>query len=148
MRAGGRDIDDASPTRLQHVGQHRLDHVEHPVQVDVDHPLPILERDVGEALEAVQAGRVDENQDRSQPFPDFRQRRVDLRAVGDIRGVAEVVTDGLRSMVATLRPSARRRCATARPMPDPPPVTTAVLTVADSNGQVVNLIHKESPLQL
>src|ERR1700756_2559384 len=38
------------------------------------------------------------------------------------------VSEGLRSMVATSRPSARRRCTTARPMPDPPPVTTAVFT--------------------
>ncbi len=45
MRAGRRDVDDATPAGLEHVGQRRLDAVEHAVEVDVDDPLPLLERD-------------------------------------------------------------------------------------------------------
>ena len=41
VRARRGDVDDASPTGVEHVGQHGLGHVEDPVEVDVDQPLPV-----------------------------------------------------------------------------------------------------------
>src|ERR1700757_2782808 len=64
------DVDDATPAGLEHVGQHRLDHVEDPIEVDVDQPLPIRELDVVETFEPVQAGGVDQNSDRAQLLTD------------------------------------------------------------------------------
>jgi len=58
--------------------------VEDAVQVDVDDPLPGLEAEVGEALEPVHAGRVDQDGDRAQIFPDGGQCLVYLRAVGHV----------------------------------------------------------------
>ncbi len=77
---------------VQHVGQHRLDHMEDPVEVDVDQPLPILEVDVGEPLEPVQAGSVDQNGDRAELIADGRERRVHLRPVGHVGGEREGVS--------------------------------------------------------
>ena len=37
-----RDIDDAAPTFFHHVGDHLLGHVEHRVQVGLDHHVPVL----------------------------------------------------------------------------------------------------------
>jgi hypothetical protein len=82
--AGGGDVDDPAPSGLDHVRQHRLGAVEDAVQVDVDDPLPGLEAEVGEALEPVHAGRVDQDGDRAQLFPDGGQCLVYLRAVGHV----------------------------------------------------------------
>src|ERR1700759_821306 len=90
VRAGRGDVDDASPLGIQHVGQHGLDHVEDPVEVDVDQPLPIRELDMREALETVQPSGVDQHGDRAGLLVDARQRGVDLRAVGDIGGERQV----------------------------------------------------------
>lgn len=60
---------------------------------------------------------------------------------------ASSASDGRRSMEATFKPSARNRSTTASPMPDPPPVTTAVfISGLCSEGR--HFSHKESPLQL
>ena len=79
MRAGRGDVDDAAPAGLDHVGQYRLDAVEDAVEVDVDDVLPVLEREVGEPLEAVQPGGVHQNGDRAELRADGGQRGVDLR---------------------------------------------------------------------
>ena len=125
-----RDVDDAAPARLDHVGQHRLDAVEDAVEVDVDHPLPPLERDVVELLEAVQARGVDEDRDRTEFRADSGQRFVDLRAVGDVGGEGEVVFARLEvddgDVVAVGAQPIDDRLTDA----EPPPVTTAFFTYA------------------
>ena len=50
-----------------------------------------LERDVGEPLEALEPGGVDQNRHRPELGADRRQRVVDLRAVRDVGGVGEFV---------------------------------------------------------
>src|SRR6516165_3268259 len=90
MRARRRDIHDSSPPGLDHVGQHRLDHVEDAVEVDVDHPLPVLERDVVETVEAVQARGVDQNRHRPQPGANRRQRGIHLRSFRYVGGESEI----------------------------------------------------------
>ena len=89
MRARRGDVDDAAPAGLDHVGQYRLNAVKDAVEVDVDDPLPVVERDVGEALEALEPGGVDQNRHRPQLRADGRQRVVDRGAVGDVGGVGE-----------------------------------------------------------
>src|SRR5690348_9311097 len=89
-----RDVDDAAPSRLDHVGQHRLDGVEHAVQVHVDHPGPFLERHVGELLKALYARRVDQHQNRAERLADLRYRGVDLGAVRDIGAITGAVIGG------------------------------------------------------
>ena len=61
-----------------------------PLQVDVDHPLPILEREVAETLEPVQARGVDQHGDRTQPVPDGRQRGIHLRPVCHVGGESQI----------------------------------------------------------
>ena len=73
--------------------------MEDAVEVDVDQPLPIGEFDVGEALEPVEAGGVDQNGDRSGLRTDAGERGVDLPAVGDVGlerevGVGRFEVDG------------------------------------------------------
>ena len=108
MRARRRDVDDASPAGLDHVGQHGLDAVEDPVQVDVHDPLPVLERDVGELLEAVDARGVHQNRDRAELawMPSARRRP---RAVGDVGGVGEFGVGRDSGRRGDLVPSARSR---------------------------------------
>ena len=64
MRAGRGDVDDPAPAGLDHVRQHRLHAVEDAVEVDVDDPLPVVEREVGEPLEAFQPRGVHQDGDR------------------------------------------------------------------------------------
>ena len=90
MRARRRDVDDPSPPGLDHVGQHRLNRVEDPVQVDVDHSLPVLEREVAESLEPVQARGVDQNRHRPQPRADRRQRGIHLRPIRHVGGERQI----------------------------------------------------------
>ena len=89
MRARRGDVDDSAPAGLDHVGQHRLNAVKDAVEVDVDDPLPVVERDVGEPLELLESGGVDQNRDRPQLSADGGQCVVDCSAVGDVGGVGE-----------------------------------------------------------
>src|ERR1700744_50973 len=90
------DVDDPSPAGLEHVGQHRLNGVEDPVEVHVDYPLPSLERDVVKLLEPVEAGRIHQYRDRPEPAADRCQGGIDLCAVRDVGGKPEVVVGGLQ----------------------------------------------------
>jgi hypothetical protein len=69
--------------------------VEDAVQVHIDHPLPRLEGEVGEALEPVETGRVDQDGDRAQALPDGRQRGV---YPGRIRHVGHLAEWRLRRL--------------------------------------------------
>ena len=53
-------------------------------------PLPVLELDVGEPLEPIEAGGVDQNGDRTELIADGRERSVDLRTVGHVGGEREL----------------------------------------------------------
>ncbi len=62
-----------------------------PLQVDVDDVLPVVERQIGESLEAFHPRGVHQDGDRTELFPDCGQRGVDRSAVGDVGGVRELV---------------------------------------------------------
>src|SRR5215217_930687 len=95
MRARRRDVHDASPACLDHVGQYRLDTVEDAVEVDVDDALPFVERNVGEFLEAVEAGRIDQDGHRPQLCPDRSERGLDLCSISNVRRMRELVLGGV-----------------------------------------------------
>ena len=130
VRARRRDVDDAAPAGFDHVRQHGLDGVEHAIQVDVDDCGPLREAHLRELLEAFDAGSVDQHQDRP------NCSRIAATALSTCaRSVTSAIWPnpsslGDRSMTATWSPSLRSRAATARPIPDAPPVTTAVFKPA------------------
>src|SRR6478736_438244 len=90
MCAGRGDVDDAAPAGIDHVGQYRLDAVEDTVEVDVDDPLPVLERDFIEPLELLQSGCVHQNRHRAELGVDGVEGGVNLRPVGDVGDVGVV----------------------------------------------------------
>ncbi len=65
--------------------------MEDAVQVDVDDVIEIVEREVGEPLEAFDPGGVHQDGDRAELFPDGVQRGVDRGAVGDVGGMRELL---------------------------------------------------------
>jgi hypothetical protein len=91
MSARRGDVHDPAPPGLDHVGQHGLNAVEDAVEVDVDHPLPVLERDIGESLEPFEPGGVDQNRHRSQLCTDGVQRGVHRSAIRHVGGIGEIV---------------------------------------------------------
>ena len=120
--------------------------MEHAVEVDVDQSLPIRELDVGEPLEPVKAGGVDQNGDRAQLLADGRQCRVDLRAVGDVGGERQLRLGGFevdgRHVVAVF----------AEPLRDGQ-ADSGAATGDDSRSHVVTgpgdrVRHKESPFRI
>ncbi len=58
-----RDVDDVAALLLLHVGQRRGNAVEHALEVDVDHPVPILDLAALERRVRHQAGIVDDDVD-------------------------------------------------------------------------------------
>ena len=65
--------------------------MEDAVQVDVDDVLQVVEREVGEPLEAFHPRGVHQDGDRAELLPDGAQRGVDRGAVGDVGGVRELL---------------------------------------------------------
>ena len=49
-RAGGEAVDDPAPTTLEHRRQHGLRTQQRAPEVDVDHPVPLVDRDVAEPV--------------------------------------------------------------------------------------------------
>ena len=49
-RAGGEPVDDPAPTPLDHRRQHRLRAQQRAPEVDVDHPVPLVDRHVAEPI--------------------------------------------------------------------------------------------------
>ena len=68
--------------------------VENAVQVDVDHFPPLLEGHAQELLEAFYPGRVHQYEDRAERFADRRYHGIDLRTVGDVNDMTELVVGG------------------------------------------------------
>src|SRR6202000_2899284 len=68
-----------------------LDGMEYTVEVDVDHLRPLRARHLRELLEALYPRRVDKHQDRAELLPSRRAGGDDLRAVGYIGDVTELV---------------------------------------------------------
>ena len=83
------DVHDAAPPGGDHVGQHGLAAVEGPGEVDRDHPVIRGPLDLEELLEGSDAGVVDEDRRRPEPFPYLRHCVVDASPVGHIDGQAE-----------------------------------------------------------
>ena len=138
--ARGRDVDDATPSLLDHVRHHGLAAVEGPGQVDRQDAVPLLGGDLEERFEAVEAGAVDQDGGTAEPFPDIERRRCRsapgrsrrrsgrrrYRRPPTILAAAASADPPSRSKMATACPSAASRSLMARPIPDPPPVTMAV----------------------
>ena len=92
-----------------------------PVEVDVDDLLPIVEREIGEPLEAVHACSVDEHRHGSQLGADALEGGVDRGTVGDVGGVGELLLAGIeiegRYLKAVGPKTIRDRGADARSAP-------------------------------
>ncbi len=139
--ARGRDVHDAAPARLDHVRQHDLAAVEGPGQVHGQDPVPGLEGDVEERLEALHARVVDEDVDRPEALPDLGERGLDRGSIRHVHGdadrapssspAADAAASPSRSRIAVRAPSRASRWLMPKPMPDAPPVTTATLPLED-----------------
>src|SRR5215213_9866054 len=64
--------------------------MEDAVEVDVDHALPVVEREVREAFEFLESGSVHENRHRAELSANGGKRFRDLLRVRDVTGVCEV----------------------------------------------------------
>src|SRR5437868_1010235 len=78
LGARRRDVDDAPPTGLDHVGNDGLAAVERPGEVDRQHAVPRLGVDRQEPVEALKAGVVDENRRAAETSAHVRDPGVDL----------------------------------------------------------------------
>jgi hypothetical protein len=80
----GRDIDDPSPARGNHVGQHRLRDLVGAFQIDVHQAVPIGIVNLGEGCEVFDGGIVHENCNWAEMGSHLGNRHFHLRTVGDI----------------------------------------------------------------
>ena len=134
LRARRRDVDDAAPPGLDHVGHHGLGAVEGPAEVDRHDAVPLLVGDRQELVEAGDARVVDEHERGSElrcararrrrppgrgPTRRRRRRRSPRGPSARSSSATSAAASSLRSSSATASPSAARRMAMARPMPDP-----------------------------
>ena len=116
------------------------DAVQHPHEVDVEHPSPGVERDVVDAAAASDSGIVADDVDVAERLMTLRGGTLDAGGVGDVADdaahVRPDVAQGLHGGgqrigldVGEHHPHARARegVPSARPMPLAPPVTKAVL---------------------
>jgi len=90
---------------------------------------------IGQAIWEMPSGQIDNHNSDPENIKDVALRELREETGYELASNGELVSlgyyfssPGFRSMVATRSPSARKRCATAAPIPDPPPVTTAFFT--------------------
>ena len=135
-RLGG-DVDDRAAAALAACRrQHRVRDGDRAAQVDAEDEVPQRLVGVDEEGEAVGAGVVDEHVDRAELAlglrrpPDRHRRRVGdvelRRARPSISPATSRAPSRSRSATATRAPSAASRRAVAAPIPDAPPVTSAI----------------------
>ena len=139
LRGGRRDGHDAPPLRLHHVGNGRLHAVERAGEVDRQHALPGCDVDLEEVDEALDAGARNHDPHWSTELAAGRSSAASTAARSlTSTGAATArppsastslatcsVASPSMSSTATRWPCRARWWQMARPMPDPPPVTTA-----------------------
>ena len=132
-----RDVDDVPGLLLLHVRQRRGDAVEHALDVDVDHPVPVVDLEALERRLRHQPGVVDHHVDAPVRLHGRVDQPLHLVAVGDVRrdgerlaaaAVNSSASDWRRSTrrapSTTLAPSAESCRAVASPSPLLAPVMT------------------------
>ena len=88
VRARGRDVHDTTPARVEHVRDDHLAAVEGPREVDLKPGIPLVERDLQEALVAGETGVVDQNRRWPKSRHKIADRRFDHRAIRDVDVIA------------------------------------------------------------
>ena len=137
-----RGVDDVAAFAVgADVRQEGADAVQHAHQIDVEHPAPVVERDVVDAAGGRNAGIVADHMDVAEgldcllgraidAWRDRRRRRT--RRARPARHCAGSLTAALSASVSisasiTFMPASAKARPSAKPMPPAPPVTNAVL---------------------
>ena len=82
----GRNVDNPALAPLDHVGQHRLMHVEGADQIDRNELAPEIRIGVDERAEHIPAGIVDEHVDQTERLAHRRDRLIDVCTIRDVAG--------------------------------------------------------------
>ena len=98
LGARRRDVDDAPPARLDHVGHDGLAAVERAREVDGEHPVPSVGVDREERIEALEPGVVHEDRRVTDSTAHLLDTGIDLRPVGDVDGHADGGATGGRDL--------------------------------------------------